>query len=67
MMKSIRTKVLNQIVAKYHGLKAVVKGCFCQITCYNHGLQDCYNHGLQAVVISPSNKWALALIFSFNL
>lgn len=59
IMKKIWTKVLNQHIFNYHGLKAVVKGYFYQIICYNYGLQ--------AVVIRPSNMWALALIFLTNL
>jgi len=64
MMKSIRTKVLNQHIFNYHGLQACYNHGL--QACYNHGLQACYNHGLQAVVIRPSNKWALALIFLIN-
>jgi len=59
MMKNIWTKVHHQIVFYYHGLKAVVKGYFCQ--------DICCNHGLQAVVIIPLNMWALALILLINL
>jgi len=82
-IKSIRTKVLDQIVGKYHGLKAVVKGDLCQIICNNpgfpscnnygirsfnnHSIHACNNHGLQAVVIDPWKMWALALIFIYNL
>ena len=47
-IKSIRTKVLDQIVGKYHGLKAVVKGDLCQIICNNPGIQSCNNPGIQS-------------------
>jgi hypothetical protein len=53
------TKVRNQLIFNYHGLKAVVKEYFCQIIWYNHGLQ--------AVVNRSFSMGALALIFLINL
>lgn len=39
IMEKIWTKVLNQHIFNYHGLKAVIKGYFYQIICYNYGLK----------------------------
>ena len=47
MMKNKRTKVLDQIVGKYYGLKAVVKEYLCEIICNNHGIQSCNCLGIQ--------------------